>query len=144
MATDFPVVPDASASAKHFTAMSERQDSEAVPDADKVTYDAYCHCKSVHYTTRIPSLSGASPHNVAVCNCSICVKKAYLLVYPTVPNFNLVQGRELLKFYSFAAKRVRHVSCANCASSLWIEVAPGQGSFDGKEPRVCCNVSICD
>jgi hypothetical protein len=124
---------------KYWTHPSEREDCESIPDSEKVTYEAFCHCKGVAYTVRLPRLDGPKPHNVSVCNCSICTKAGYLMVYPYADNFKLLKGEELLKSYQFASHRLRHRFCGECGSNLFLEIVTPR---EGEKMRVPCSVSI--
>jgi hypothetical protein len=51
------------------------------------TYKASCHCGAFAYDVTTPSLNSESTE-VVRCNCSICTRNGYLLIY--VPNDQIV------------------------------------------------------
>lgn len=60
---------------------------------------------------------------MVVCNCSICQRNGYLLVYPIKENLKLRDGsEEALGSYGFGNKNVKHNFCKECGSSVFFEV----------------------
>lgn len=58
-----------------------------------------------------------------VCNCSICQRNGYLLVYPIRENLKLGDGsEEAMGSYRFGNKNVKHNFCKECGSSVFFEV----------------------
>jgi len=102
------------------------------------TYAAHCHCKTVQYeVTLSPPLS---EQKVVSCNCSICSRNGYLLVYPERSHVQVKSGEDALKTYSFSVKRNLHKFCGNCGSSVFFD--PRMGEF-GKTPDILgVNVSF--
>ncbi|OAL49921.1 hypothetical protein IQ07DRAFT_587606 [Pyrenochaeta sp. DS3sAY3a] len=93
------------------------------------TYHASCHCAGVQYTVLLsPPLAD---WKVVSCNCSICSRNAYLLVYPSRPQLQITRGEELLRDYSFASKRNLHKFCARCGSAVFFD--PRMREFGGEE-----------
>ena len=84
-------------------------------------HSANCHCGSVKFTFSIsPPLDD---YPVVLCNCSICQRNGYLLVYPTKENLKLRDGSEdAIGSYAFAKKNVKHNFCKNCGNSVFFEV----------------------
>jgi len=83
-----------------------------------LSYDANCHCGAVRFTVKIPSLD---TYDVCDCNCSICVKNGYLLVYPLRKNITWHTPYEELKDYRFASKKWPQKFCGKCGSSVGID-----------------------
>ncbi|KZM27245.1 carbon-sulfur lyase [Ascochyta rabiei] len=82
------------------------------------TYKASCHCGAFAYNVTTASLDNASTE-VVRCNCSICTRNGYLLIY--VPND---------QSYTFASHKVAHYFCSTCGSSCMARsISPG--FFDG-------------
>ncbi|KAH3910157.1 hypothetical protein HBI56_223020 [Parastagonospora nodorum] len=83
------------------------------------TYTASCHCETIQYTIL---LSPPLPQwKVVSCNCSICSRNGYLLVYPERSRVHIKSGEEALKNYSFGAKRNLHKFCEKCGSSVFFD-----------------------
>ncbi|KAF2629616.1 hypothetical protein BU25DRAFT_408882 [Macroventuria anomochaeta] len=83
------------------------------------TYPASCHCGTVSYTV---SLSPPLPEwKVVSCNCSICQRNGYYLVYPSREQLHISSGEETLKSYSFGPNRNLHMFCGRCGSSVFFD-----------------------
>ncbi|KAF2873197.1 Mss4-like protein [Massariosphaeria phaeospora] len=84
--------------------------------SDMQEYDALCHCGTVRYTVTLsPPLA---KQKVVSCNCSICSRNGYLLVYPLREQLSVKSGEDALKSYSFGIKRNLHKFCGKCGSSV--------------------------
>ncbi|KAF1359012.1 hypothetical protein EJ07DRAFT_89482, partial [Lizonia empirigonia] len=82
-------------------------------------YPASCHCGTISYTV---SLSPPLPEwKVVSCNCSICQRNGYYLVYPSREQLHMISGEEALKSYSFGPKRNLHMFCGKCGSSVFFD-----------------------
>lgn len=57
-------------------------------DAPAATYNASCHCGAFAYSVTISPPLDSPSSTVTECNCSICTRNSYLLVY--VPNERVV------------------------------------------------------
>ncbi|KAF2190549.1 hypothetical protein K469DRAFT_721449 [Zopfia rhizophila CBS 207.26] len=102
------------------------------------TYDASCHCGTVQFTvTLAPPLAKQKPVS---CNCSICSRNGYLLVYPLREQLNVMSGEGALRDYAFGRKRNRHKFCSKCGSSVFFD--PRMAEY-GEEPDLLgVNVSL--
>jgi len=49
---------------------------------EEIWYEANCHCGNVKYKIKLANLEH-SENQVNSCNCSICTKNGYMLVYPS-------------------------------------------------------------
>ena len=84
------------------------------------TYTARCHCNATIFTVTIPPLeTGATKVNQ--CNCSICTKRAYALVYPLREEVKFIKGENELKDYYFGKKRHPHRFCGECGTPILID-----------------------
>ncbi|KAF7981361.1 hypothetical protein HWV62_33825 [Athelia sp. TMB] len=79
------------------------------------TYHGNCHCGAVRFTIRTPSLS---THEVSSCNCSICTRNGYLMIYPAPENVTFQQGFDNLKEFYFGSQAFVHRFCKTCGSSV--------------------------
>jgi hypothetical protein len=87
--------------------------------ADAETYDAACHCGSTQYTVTLsPPLER---HPVVSCNCTICTKNGYLLVYPLRERVRFQGNEGSLNSHSFGNKRNLHKFCTTCGSSVFFD-----------------------
>ncbi|KAF2017296.1 hypothetical protein BU24DRAFT_147716 [Aaosphaeria arxii CBS 175.79] len=128
--------------------MSDNKFSGTLPDensSEAETYDAVCHCGTVEYSvTLTPPLP---KQKVVSCNCSICSRNGYLLVYPLRAQFNLKSGDAALKTYSFGKMRNHHKFCGRCGSSVFfdprlIELGDGSPDLLGVNVRMFKNVKL--
>lgn len=101
--------------------------------SELIPYPANCHCGAVKFTVRVPSLTN---HKVNSCNCSICDRNGYLLLYPEREKVTFYSGHDNLSSYLFGTKRKPHKFCPNCGSSVFID-------FQDK-PWLGINVSFHD
>ncbi|KAH8750810.1 Mss4-like protein [Diaporthe sp. PMI_573] len=91
------------------------------PTGEYSDHKANCHCGAVRFTFFIsPPLDN---YPVVECNCSICQRNGYLLVYPVKENLKLGEGSgEAMGSYCFGNNNVKHNFCKQCGSSLFFEV----------------------
>ncbi|USP81211.1 hypothetical protein yc1106_08485 [Curvularia clavata] len=83
------------------------------------TYAASCHCGIVQYSV---ILSPPLPQwKVVSCNCSICTRHGYLLVYPNRSQLHIKSGEDMLREYSFGPKRNLHKFCGKCGSAVFFD-----------------------
>lgn len=85
-----------------------------VPDPELTSYDANCHCGTVTFTVKIPSLQ---EHKVMSCNCSLCTRNGYLMIYPRRENVIFHSGYDSLSSYPVQNKNV-HKFCSTCGCSV--------------------------
>jgi hypothetical protein len=75
-----------------FLTMSSNQTTLAPPSETSAIYTASCHCAAFIYTiTTSPPLSCPSAR-ISQCNCSICIKNGYLMIYPPNSAVTFVKG----------------------------------------------------
>lgn len=103
------------------------------------TYNASCHCGTIQYDV---VLSPPLPQwKVVSCNCSICSRNRYLLVYPDRSKVHMKSGEEALKNYSFGKGKNLHKFCAQCGSSVFFD--PRMMEFgEGPPDLLGINVSL--
>ncbi|KAI9901625.1 hypothetical protein N3K66_003442 [Trichothecium roseum] len=78
------------------------------------TYRGNCHCGAFVYEAECPEIK-----EVTSCNCSICVRKGYLWVFPGKDNFRFVKGdADGLTGYEFGQKMINHKFCPTCGTPL--------------------------
>ena len=108
--------------------------SDSTPAANMTTYSGNCHCGAVRYNVNTESLD---TQQVARCNCSICTRNGYLLIYVLYQDFTFREGygEEHLKTYQFGSKRATHKFCDTCGSSVFVDF-----TWDGQH-KLALNVS---
>ncbi|MCJ1277220.1 hypothetical protein MMC21_005030 [Puttea exsequens] len=104
----------------------------------KTWYEANCHCGAVKYKIKLGEFD--LPENqVNSCNCSICTKNGYLLVYPCTEDVVWHEGYDTLKNYRFGKQRFDHKFCSICGSSILIDfhdlMFPGKHAVNARMIR---------
>lgn len=99
------------------------------------THKANCHCGTVRWSFSISPPLDSYP--VVRCNCSICQRNGYLLVYAVKENVKLESGTaESLGSYAFGKEVLSHKFCVTCGSSVFFEVqAPPAEAVAGAEEK---------
>ncbi|KAL7797222.1 Mss4-like protein [Trichoderma ceciliae] len=83
-------------------------------EAKTITYRGNCHCGDFVFETKLPEIKSAFD-----CNCSICVKKGYLWLFPGKGNVDIVKGSmEGLTTYEFGPKKLKHLFCPKCGTAV--------------------------
>ena len=107
----------------------------------KKIYEANCHCGAVRYSIKYADLDDPQTRRVNNCDCSICTKNGYLLIYPFREDITWHRGYDALKKYKCATKTKDHLFCPTCGSSLMID-------FNGVQEKwgdvLAVNVSTLD
>jgi hypothetical protein len=88
------------------------------------TYAGSCHCGKVRFeaTTDLAK--------VVACNCSICSRAGWLLVFVPASRFTLLSGEGSLTDYQFGKKHVHHPFCRECGIHAFGHgEAPGAGEM---------------
>ncbi|GKZ22895.1 hypothetical protein AbraIFM66951_005019 [Aspergillus brasiliensis] len=90
------------------------------PTSERSTHQGSCHCGAVrfHFSLSPP----LSEYPVVNCNCSICSKNGYLLVYPSLKDFTLDSGDETIRTHQFGRHQAKHEFCGTCGSSCFIRL----------------------
>ncbi|ERS99853.1 uncharacterized protein SPSK_09647 [Sporothrix schenckii 1099-18] len=84
----------------------------------ETTYRANCHCGKFVYEVTFPEPLSKG----VVCNCSICLRKGYVFVFPPKDSdINIVKGSiDDLESYTFGKKAFNHKFCGDCGSPLMV------------------------
>lgn len=101
------------------------------------TYNANCHCGLVRFSFSHPPLTTSK---VTKCNCSICTKNGYLLVYPLRKDLVFRSGEDDLAQYRFGNKTKPHKFCSKCGTSVLIDFS--ESPFEREREVVGINVCI--
>ncbi|OAQ64624.1 glutathione-dependent formaldehyde-activating enzyme domain-containing protein [Pochonia chlamydosporia 170] len=103
------------------------------PDNNLQTYTGNCHCGHIQFTVTI---SPPFPeHQVASCNCSICRRNGYLLIYPLRENVTITKGDGQEGQYRFNRRKATHKFCGRCGSSVFVD-------FNGQEAKDVIGVNV--
>lgn len=128
---------------------------------EKQWYDANCHCRAIQLRFKCLPLESiniqgstnskksdsqgekeATALKTANCNCSICAKNGYLLVYPDInTEVEWVQGKDRLSKYNFGSQMATHLFCPTCGSSMGIEADFAKVGMPERGRKACINVS---
>lgn len=73
------------------------------------THKGACHCGAVSFEVQAPA-----DLVVQSCNCSMCVKTAYLHLIVIKSRFRLITGKDQLKVYTFNTGVAQHYFCNVC------------------------------
>jgi len=68
-----------------------------------------CHCGDVKFEVRAPA-----DLDLLECNCSMCVRSAYLHLIVQAEDFRLLAGVDALTEYHFGTGAARHLFCRRC------------------------------
>jgi hypothetical protein len=90
----------------------------AMTSNETQVYKANCHCGQVKMSVILPNLLTT---RVNRCNCSICTRNGYLLVYPKREHVSFLCGEDKLSAYRFGNRRKPHMFCPTCGTSMFID-----------------------
>ena len=96
-------------------------------------YQGSCHCGQVSYEVNLEI------ENLLSCNCSICLKKGYLLAFTGINQFKLLKGEDQLTEYLFNKKVIQHLFCKTCGVASF-----GKGSTPDGNKMVAINARCLD
>jgi hypothetical protein len=121
-----------------FTEMSSDPTTEEKPSQ---TYECGCHCGYIKFSmTLSPPLTGqpeGQNYKVNQCNCSVCTRLGYLLVYPVATEVVWRNdGRARCANYQFNTKQKDQMFCPKCGTSLGID-------FREVHSPHCYGISVC-
>ena len=86
--------------------------------SELITYKGGCHCGNIRFTAKLPDIRTTK---IIRCNCSICTKNGYLLVYPKRTDFAFGSGEDKLSSYLMGSKTLPHKFCGQCGTSILID-----------------------
>lgn len=69
-----------------------------------------CHCGRVKLTAKIQ----LPLNNLRRCNCSLCVKRGYIMTSVPLADLQIDQGAEYLSLYQFNKNIAKHYFCSHC------------------------------
>ncbi|KAK3615340.1 hypothetical protein LTR56_026651 [Elasticomyces elasticus] len=76
-------------------------------------YSGNCHCGLIRYTCTLPdALAPQGTGKINRCNCSICTKNGYFLVYPKRSDVHFIDNSDKhLRSYVMGKKNKPHRFC---------------------------------
>ena len=99
----------------------------------ETSFSGGCHCGAVRYRFQHAVLTRQPGYHTPVkdCNCSICAKNGYLLVYPERDQIEWLSGEDTLVDYKFATGKKVHRFCGRCGSSICMDMSGSWSSWAG-------------
>ncbi|KAL5340932.1 Mss4-like protein [Aspergillus crustosus] len=88
-----------------------------------MNYQGRCHCGNVKFSFTMPV--PIEENEVVKCNCSICTKNGYLMIYPNLSDATFDHPKDSVQEYRFASKMYPHFFCKSCGSSLYAKGPEG-------------------
>ncbi|PWY72587.1 hypothetical protein BO83DRAFT_437542 [Aspergillus eucalypticola CBS 122712] len=107
------------------------------PTSEQSMHKGNCHCGAVSF--RFSLSPPLSEYHVVSCNCSICSKNGYLLVYPSLKDFTLESGAETTRTHQFGRRQAKHEFCGTCGSSCFIRLVA-----EDAPPIIAVNVRLLE
>lgn len=88
------------------------------PDSNQSTetWNGSCHCGNVKFTLNLRG--SLYEDNTTTCNCTICTRNGYLMIYPQHTDITWHSGKDTLKSYKFFSNRIGHRFCPECGTSV--------------------------
>ena len=117
--------------------LPDQNHNPKMADTSLQPYQATCHCGAVRLTFDYGDLHTS---RVLSCNCSICVRNGYILIYPQSSSVKIEQGESELSEYRWAAKDKPHRFCKHCGSSMLIDI--GQSSMESLQGLTAINLRM--
>ncbi|KAK7739631.1 hypothetical protein SLS53_005598 [Cytospora paraplurivora] len=109
------------------SAISDQQSLADLGRDNEKTYTGSCQCGAVAFAVRTPPLSQVE---IKEDNCSICVRRAAISIYPDREQVVLV-GRENTTTYAFGRKFNQAPFCKTCGVACYgVTVGPPQEVVD--------------
>ncbi|KAL4949822.1 Mss4-like protein [Aspergillus filifer] len=87
------------------------------------SYQGSCHCGTVRFTFTLPV--PIEEQEVVNCNCSICTKNGYLMVYPKESGTTFHHADDAVAEYRHALKKFPHFFCTTCGTSVYAKATDG-------------------
>ena len=107
--------------------------------SELISYRGNCHCGAVVYELKLPEIK-----KVNQCNCSNCLKKGYLLVYPGAEaEFKILKREDALTGYRFHTKNVSHKVCLR-SGVLFGNWAVADGGSFARLARLRCSARFLE
>lgn len=99
----------------------------------KVLQTGGCHCGAVRFRIQHEVLTRQPGYHIPVkmCNCSICGRNGYLLIYPERHEIEWISGEDALVDYKFATEKKAHRFCGRCGSSICMDMTGSWKSWAG-------------
>ncbi|KAK5663834.1 hypothetical protein OQA88_37 [Cercophora sp. LCS_1] len=66
-----------------------------------------------------------------MCDCSICARNGYLLIYPERSEIEWLSGEDEMQEYRFAMMKKAHKFCGRCGSSICLDPEGSWKSWAG-------------
>jgi hypothetical protein len=99
----------------------------------ETSYTGGCHCGDIRFRFKHALLTREPGYHVPVkmCDCSICGKNGYLLIFPERKDIEWISGEDKLVDYKFATGTKVHRFCGRCGSSVCMDMRGSWNSWAG-------------
>ncbi|ETS87114.1 hypothetical protein PFICI_00942 [Pestalotiopsis fici W106-1] len=89
----------------------------------KVPQTGGCRCGTVRFHIQHEVLTKQPGFHIPVkmCNCSICGRNGYLMIFPERDEIEWISGKDTLSEYRFATEKNAHKFCGRCGSSVLMD-----------------------
>jgi hypothetical protein len=117
---------------KYSTSVSVPAPNSIMADIDaQVEYHGSCQCGQVAYKVSLSVALESPQSRITNCDCSICTRNGYHIVY--VPRLSVIwiRGWDKLKNFRFNKNSVDHKFCPDCGSSVVIDPCCFYKDMDG-------------
>ena len=81
------------------------------PGKELKTYTGHCHCGAFKFKVKVPEIDSAIE-----CNCSMCSKNGFCLIFPDMDALTIERGEETLETYNFNSNTLNFKFCPTCGS----------------------------
>ncbi|KAH7311666.1 Mss4-like protein [Stachybotrys elegans] len=104
-------------------------------------YECGCHCGRISFSMKLSP--GLDEYVVLDCNCSICRRAGYLLVYPAYEDVTWHNdSRSQCSVYEFNTKTKDHLFCPSCGASIGLDFRERNPREYGISVRTINNIDL--
>jgi hypothetical protein len=105
--------------------------------SESKVYTGSCHCGKNSFSVKVSPPLDSEKSSVISCNCSICSRNGYLLVFLDLSDIDWKKGGfDNMKVYKFGHQTLSHYFCPECGGTFAVH-----GTMGGVE-KVGMNVRI--
>lgn len=100
---------------------------------NKIPQIGGCHCGAVRFRIQHETLTKQPGFHIPVkmCNCSICGRNGYLMIYPERDEIEWISGKDDLSEYRFSTGKIAHKFCGRCGSGVCMDLEGTWKSWAG-------------
>jgi hypothetical protein len=87
--------------------------------SESKVYNGSCHCGMNSFSVKVSPPLDSDKSAVISCNCSICLRNGYLLVFVDLADLTWEKGGfNDMKAYKFGSQRLSHYFCTECGGTF--------------------------